>query len=176
MTPAQIIVDPSVQSYFPGHSDTRVLRDAFGKFATGVTIVSVNSPEGPIGITINSFSSLSIDPPLVQWTVAKKASRYQAFLESAEFTVNILRAEHAQVALDFCKDSRAFDDEQWHLGSDQPPLLNTALASFRCDQKAPYDGGDHSIIIGQVVEGTFSEGAPLIFYGGEFGCFSALTN
>ena len=81
LTPVQINVDPGVRSYQPDHSDARVLRDALGKFATGVTVVAVNTPDGPIGMTVNSFSSLSIDPPLVQWAVAKKAGRYQAFIE-----------------------------------------------------------------------------------------------
>ncbi len=174
--PAQILVDSSVQNYLPGQSDARVLRDAMGKFATGVTIVAVNTADGPIGMTVNSFSSLSIDPPLIQWAVAKKAGRYHAFMQATEFTVNILRAEHAQMALDFCKDASAFNDEQWLADSKRPPLLNTALASFHCEQKSPYDGGDHSIVIGQVIEGAFSEGVPLIFFGGEFGYFSKHKN
>ena len=176
LTPVQINVDPGVRSYQPDHSDARVLRDALGKFATGVTVVAVNTPDGPIGMTVNSFSSLSIDPPLIQWAVAKKADRYQAFMEATEFTVSILRAEQARIALDFCKDARAFDDEQWLTGPLHPPLLKTALASFHCEQKTPLDGGDHSIIIGRVIEGTYCDGAPLVFFGGEFGCFSVLEN
>lgn len=176
MNPPTLISDPGIQKFIPGQSDARVLRNTLGRFATGVTIVSVDSPNGPVGMTVNSFSSVSLDPPLIQWAVAKKAGRYELFVEAEEFSVSVLRVEHTQIAYDFSAEAQAFDHDQWAINSGQPPLLKTALASFRCSRESLHDGGDHTIIIGRVIDGAFSDGAPLLFFKGEFGHFSVLRN
>jgi len=150
--------------------DSRAFRDALGQFATGVTIITTETAEGPLGMTANSFSSVSLDPPLVLWSCAHSASRHDPFAAAERFCINVLTAEQAGVAAAFAKNGQAFAEDNaarvdgfWHILG--------AAARFCCTRHAVYPGGDHSIILGEVVHVTLGTAAPLVFHSGSFGSF-----
>lgn len=148
--------------------DPRTFRQALALFATGVTIITTVAPDGTrIGITANSFSSVSLDPPLVLFSVARKAYSLPAFKQSGRFVINVLGAEQAPLSNRFATTSRekwqGMDHESWR----GCPILVGTLAHFDCLTHAMLDGGDHVIIVGRVVQlSQTASGDPLIFYGG----------
>jgi len=156
----------------PGPEDTRGLRDALGRFATGVTVITAQSALGPLGITANSFASVSLDPPLVLWSPAKASKRYPTFRDAERFAIHILGEDQEDVCRRFATDGFDFDGADWSLGERDVPLLHGCLARFECRQKARHDGGDHDIIVGEVARAEWREGAPLIFSQGAYGRFT----
>ena len=151
--------------------ETRQYRNALGKFSTGVAIVTAHTSEGPIGITINSFASVSMSPALVLWSVAKHAGRYDVFKDASEFSIQVLAEDQYEEAMHFAKNADEFDTNSWHLQDGKPPISKSALASFECDREVTYDGGDHTIVVGRVKRYSQRTGNPLIFSAGEFGTF-----
>ncbi len=151
--------------------DTRAFRSALGSFPTGVAVVTTNvSAEHHMGITVNSFTSVSLDPPLVLWCLDRKSDRYQAFTKAGCYTVSILSAGHREVSSRLASrgnhslDGLALRDTQ--LG---PPALADALAVFECESQAVHDAGDHAVLVGRVVRFARQEsGAPLVFYRGKY--------
>lgn len=157
----------------PSAETRREYRDTLGRFATGVTLVTADSVDGPIGITVNSFASVSLDPALVLWSVDKKSGRYRMFKEASHFAIHVLAQSQHQIAMEFARDATAFHTKDWQLGENKLPLAKEALARFECITEAVHDGGDHSIIVGRVRRFSQRSGAPLIFTSGEFGTFTA---
>lgn len=149
----------------------REYRNALGKFSTGVAIVTAATIEGPIGITINSFASVSMNPALVLWSVAKDAGRHDVFKDASEFAIHVLSENQYQEAMHFVKNADNFDADCWHMQDGKPPLSNSALASFVCTLEVTYDGGDHTIVVGRVKRFSQRAGSPLVFSAGEFGTF-----
>jgi len=146
-------------------------RHALGLFATGVTIVTASHPTaGLIGITANSFNSVSLDPPLVLFSVARTARSLPAFLEAPGFAVNVLRRDQTELSKRFS----VTDDDKWasvahQLGRFGAPLLPDTMAAFDCLHYAHYDGGDHQILVGRVVGIEHdAQGDPLLFYRGRY--------
>lgn len=158
----EIIVSP-----FKGQE--RNLRDTFGAFATGVTVVSINTVQGPEGITVNSFSSVSLDPALVLWSVAKSSARCHLFESASHFAVNVLARDQEDVAMAFAKEATAFDNHPWNPGDFDSPVLEGCVAGFECRMHACYAGGDHTIILGEILQATLYDRDPLLFHGGGFG-------
>jgi flavin reductase (DIM6/NTAB) family NADH-FMN oxidoreductase RutF len=153
----------------------RELRDSFGLFATGVTVVTAVRPDGePVGITANSFTSVSLEPPLLLWCLAHNSSGVAAFAAGAEFAVHILAHHQIELALHFARRSHdKFDvDPHWR-SKPHPPHLAEALCRFDCRVHALHDGGDHLVIVGQVQHIARTHGTPLAFHAGRFGSFSA---
>jgi 4-hydroxyphenylacetate 3-hydroxylase, reductase component len=151
--------------------DTRAFRTALGAFATGVTIVTTRGPKGePIGNTVNSFSALSLDPPLVLWSFGKRAYSFKSYLSTDHFAVNILREGQEALSRRF---SRSLDDkwngldyETWVTGC---PVLPNALAVFECKMAYTYQGGDHVIFVGEVINFDHDPtGKPLLFWHGDY--------
>ncbi len=155
----------------PGPSTERSLRDALGQFATGVTVVTANGPEGPVGFTANSFSSVSLDPPLVLWSIDAGAARCPAFRAAQRSAVHILGADQTALAQRFARSGSGFDGLDWVEGADGVPALRGCLARFDCALEADYDGGDHRILLLRVLEVELPGGAPLVFCQGRFGAF-----
>ena len=153
----------------PDKGEARVFRDALGKFATGVTIVTVQTEIGPVGMTVNSFASVSLDPALILWSLEKKSGRYSAFADSEHFAVHVLDETQADLALEFARNANAFNNCAWHVSDNGVPLVDGVLARFECKCTALHDGGDHSIIVGEVLQFGFRHGEPLIFASGKFG-------
>ncbi|MEO0485195.1 MAG: flavin reductase family protein [Pseudomonadota bacterium] len=156
----------------PCSETARAFRNALGRFATGVTVVTTASDEGPMGFTANSFASVSLDPPLVMWCPARSSSRFDAYTSGKAFAIHVLREDQQAISNAFVKDHDAFDGLDWTTAADGTPLINDAIARFYCDAHAYHDGGDHVIAVGRVREVFTRPGAPLSFYSGAYGRFT----
>lgn len=152
--------------------DTRALRNTFGNFATGVTLITTVGEDGkPIGMTANSFSSVSLDPPLVLWCIDKGSDRLSIFEAARHFTINVLAASHQELSGRFAKKGQPYMDgveyATWETGC---PIIPDAVAIFECDKMASHDAGDHIIYIGYVRKFAAPEnaGKPLVFHKGGY--------
>ncbi len=150
--------------------DQREFRNALGRFATGVTVITTVGANGkPEGITANSFSGLSLEPPLVQWCIGKSAPTHDIFKESHHFAVNILRADQRHLSNQFATPSvDKFVGIDWLPGLGGCPIVGDPLAAFECGNWAQNDGGDHTILIGEVLKFRYKEGEPLLFSAGKY--------
>ncbi|MCJ7874055.1 flavin reductase family protein [Phaeobacter sp. J2-8] len=155
--------------FSPALEDPRALRDAFGKFATGVTIITCNSDEGPVCITANSFSSLSLDPALVMWAAGVTSRRFPYFREAQHYAVHVLSAEQTELCFACSRDAFALRDLPHATSASGVPLLAGCLARFECDAFANHPAGDHRIFVGQVTNVGITDGDALAFYAGKFG-------
>jgi flavin reductase (DIM6/NTAB) family NADH-FMN oxidoreductase RutF len=165
----------SMHLFDPNSQDTTDLRRAFGRFATGVTVVTVQTPDGPMGMTANSFSSVSLDPALVLWSPGIASKRHDAFAGAAQFAIHILGSDQQAQADHFATNGDGFDQFDWAAGPNGAPTLNGCLATFHCDTFAVHPAGDHSIILGQVTHAAFhpEKNAPaLLFEQSRYGRFS----
>ncbi len=160
-----------VRQFVPGQDNTRDLRDALGCFATGVTVVTAPTDQGGIGMTANSFSSISLTPPLVLWSPSKKSMRYPFFRDAEHFAIHVLRSDQKDLAQEFSRRGDAFDQAPMTLSPHGVPLIDDCLARFECIQSTLHDGGDHVIIVGEVQQVTLSDGAPLVFAQSSYGAF-----
>lgn len=156
----------------PAEADTRRFRDALGAFATGVCVVTARGPEGPMGITANSFASLSLDPPLVLWSPARASRRFPVFRDAAHFAIHVLGADQFALARHFALNGTDFSLEGVTMNAEGVPLLPRSLARFECRQEAVHGGGDHALIIGHVLRVSHRGGAPLVFSAGRYGGFA----
>jgi len=161
------------ETFTPDDRDDRALRAAFGRFATGITVVTIAGPDGPMGFIANSFSSVSLDPPLVLWALAKSSVRYAQFHAARHFAIHVLCAEQHPLISRFIRGCVGFEGLAYHINAASVPILPGALARFDCDQHATHDGGDHQIILGRVTRATCGGGMPLVFCHGLFGGFTA---
>ncbi|MBB4175519.1 flavin reductase family protein [Sulfitobacter noctilucicola] len=154
--------------------DGAALRSAFGRFGTGVTVITTQTPHGPLGMTANSFSSVSLDPPLVLWSPAIRSKRHDAFAEAASFCIHILGDDQRALALHFASQGHDFTGHLWEEGPQGAPQLNGCLAAFHCDTYAVHPAGDHSIIVGRITHAAerSGTGAGLLFDQGRFGAFT----
>ncbi len=159
--------------FTPGAETTRAFRDALGTFATGVTVITVAGPEGPLGFVANSFSSLSMDPPLVLWSLAKSAGRFHHYAGARHFAIHVLAEGQSDLIQRFHRTGTGFSALDHDLSPQKVPLLAGALTRLECEQHATHEGGDHLIVVGRVHRVVCHDGAPLVFSKGRFGGFSA---
>lgn len=150
--------------------DHRKLRQALGRFATGVTVVTTRGPSGRLeGVTVNSFSAVSLDPPLVLWSLRRDSASLPSFLDGRMFIVNVLAAEQQAVSRRFAASGRkTFTGVAYTLNGHGCPLIDGCLASFECETDSTIEGGDHVIFIGRVQAAHHRDGEPLIFSGGRY--------
>jgi flavin reductase (DIM6/NTAB) family NADH-FMN oxidoreductase RutF len=150
--------------------DPRKLRNALGRFATGVTVITTQTPSGKLeGLTANSFSALSLDPPLVLWCIRQSAPSLPGFLAAGGFAVNVLAADQRKLAATFATASiDKFADVPFAIGLRGYPVLPGSIAVFECQTENTVEGGDHLIFIGRVVATSHRDGEPLVFSGGEY--------
>lgn len=150
--------------------DARGFRDTLGRYATGVALVIAHGPDGvATGMTINSFASVSLDPPLVLWSMRSDTASAQAFRDAPGFTVSILGADHEDVARRCARtDGEKLDNLDLVTASSGTPRLEDAMAWFDCDTWAIYPGGDHDILVGRVREFGARPGSTLTFQDGLF--------
>ena len=148
--------------------DTRRLRDAFGCFGTGVTLISALDGEGaPVGLTANSFSSLSLDPPLLLFCLDRRSRRLPVFERAERFAVNVLHAGQEAVSVAFARGEPPLD-LPWTL-EEGAPVLADAMAAFACEKHAVHDGGDHLIFVGRVLRLSFDPAQdPLLYFQGRY--------
>lgn len=170
MTP----VDPSknTQEISP-EFDTRDFRNALGYFGTGVTVITTIDQDGkPFGVTVSSFNSVSLSPPLVLWSQAIGAPSHQAFIDSPIFIVNILAEDQKEISNQFARPSEdKFKDIPHHLDENGIPILEGTLGHFICKKERDVDGGDHLIFIGRVIKYSYNTSehtAPLFFWKGKY--------
>jgi flavin reductase (DIM6/NTAB) family NADH-FMN oxidoreductase RutF len=155
--------------------DPRELRNVMGHFATGVTIITTKDVSGkPFGLTANAFSSLSLDPPLVLICVDKKVDCYACFDQSRVFVVNILSEGQDQLSTRFAtKGIEKFEGIAVRQGNLGVPLLEGAVAHIECTLTSAYEGGDHTIYVGEIQSVAASGDRPLLFFKGKY---SRLSN
>ncbi len=153
-------------------TDARELRNAFGRFATGVCIVTTRTASGlAAGLTVNSFSSVSLDPPLVAWCLGRQAPSLQAFLQADHFAVHVMAADQQALAMHFARpaaDKFADVAQAIEPGLGGLPVLKDPLARFECHKASVVDGGDHLMFIGRVMRYAYVDRAPLLFHAGRF--------
>lgn len=156
---------------FVSGSDARTLRDAMGCFATGITVITTSDVDGkPIGLTVNSFSSVSLDPPLVLACLAKNAGSLAAFKSAEAFAINVLHIGQQPLSNLFArKDEDRFKDTPWETWEHQVPIIENSLASFECLKRNTIEQGDHVIFVGEVVKARFEQRRdPLLYYCGKY--------
>ena len=155
--------------FVPGPDSQSDFRDALGAFATGVTVVTCRSSHGPLGITANSFSSVSLKPPLVLWCPARSSSRFDAFIRAQHFAIHVLRRDQHALCRRFASEGLAFEGLDWREDEAGVPEIDGCLARFECTREAVHDAGDHAIVVGLVSAVTRNRGEPLVFAGGRYG-------
>ena len=156
--------------------DTRAFRSALGNFPTGIAVMTAASSEAShIGITVNSFTSVSLDPPLVLWCIDRRSRRYPAFAGATGFTVSILASGHQDVSSRLAGAGEHTLDGIALMATELgPPALADALAVFECTLESVQDAGDHAILIGRVLRFARHDGAgaPLVYYQGKYGALA----
>jgi len=155
--------------------DPRDFRSALGTYATGVTIITAAGADGkPYGLTCNSFASVSLNPPLVLWSLVLYSSSLSVFQNASHFAVNVLGASQQALANKFSKSSEdKFVGVDWTSGIGNAPLLMECVANFQCRAVNRYYGGDHVIFLGAVEDYAYNRNEPLLFARGGYGRFVA---
>jgi flavin reductase (DIM6/NTAB) family NADH-FMN oxidoreductase RutF len=155
----------------PTHFSARDFRDALGMFATGVTIVTARAADGQlVGLTANSFNSVSIQPPLVLWSLAHTASSMAVFSQVSHYAIHVLAVEQRSLAERFAQRGvDRFAGVSYQSGQFGAPILEGAAAVFECSNRSQYVEGDHTIFVGQVEHcSRSSQASPLVYHGGQF--------
>lgn len=160
--------------FVPGPDTSRQFRDALGGFATGVTLVTIQSADGPMGFAANSFAAVSLDPPLVLWSPAKSARRFPHYAAAEHYSIHILPFGALDWLQRFARDGAGFTGLSFSCNAEGVPVLEEALARFDCRRHAAHDGGDHTIIVGEVLRAAYRGGEALIFAQGRYGGFRPL--
>lgn len=151
--------------------EARAFRNSLGLFATGVCVVSAMTPEGaPIGLTVNSFSSVSLNPPLILWSLDKSSDTMPVFDAAGAFTINVLGDGAKDLSQRLSrKGHHGLTADEWTAGATGAPVLTGAIAHFDCVLSARHDGGDHVILVGEVKAHAHRDGAhPLLYFRGRY--------
>ena len=150
--------------------DRLAFRRALSQYPTGVTVVTALATDGaPMGITVNSFASVSLHPPLILWSLGEDNANAADFREAGDFAVNVLAADQEDIARRFARsEDQPFADAFRDRGLGGVPLLGDALSIFECRRETIYPGGDHTILIGRVRRFSARPGRPLVFHEGGF--------
>lgn len=153
--------------------DPRDFRNALGSYATGVTVITAATPDGKqAGLTCNSFASVSLNPPLVLWSLVIYSPSMSIFQEASHFSVNVLGASQQALATQFATRAEdKFVGVKWEPGLGGAPVLADAVATFQCRAADRYYGGDHVIFLGAVESYAYNRAEPLLFARGNFGRF-----
>ena len=148
---------------------SRPLRDALGKFVTGITVITAHYEGRDYGVTVNSFNSVSLDPPLVLWSLAKTSSSLDAFRKAERFAVHVLAADQRAISDRFASSGTdKFEGFEFERADSGTPLIDGCSARFLCRQAFNYDGGDHEIIVGEVVDYADSDRPPIAYHAGKY--------
>jgi flavin reductase (DIM6/NTAB) family NADH-FMN oxidoreductase RutF len=161
---------PTSGEYRSGH-DPRTLRDALGCFGTGVTVVTCLAEDGePAGLTVNSFTSVSLEPPLLLVCIAKDAASAEPLVGAANFAINVLQTGQQPASIRFStRDQNRFGATPWSCGEAGAPILKDSLGVFECERFAVYNGGDHHILVGRVIKASFDASLdPLLYFRGKY--------
>ena len=165
-------MDAGTLQTFDPSADADSFRGALGAFVTGVTVVTTDSPDGPVAIVANSFASVSLDPPLVLWSPAKSSHRFEHFVGSRRFAVHVLAADQRDICAAIIQSKTAITKVPTRLSHCGMPIIEGALATFECNLETTHDAGDHVIVLGRVIKAHHRGGDPLVFHGGRYGAFT----
>ncbi|MFT5044278.1 MAG: flavin reductase (DIM6/NTAB) family NADH-FMN oxidoreductase RutF [Porticoccaceae bacterium] len=160
-----------MHAFEPTAETKRDLRNALGLFGTGVTIVTTAVEGKPVGITVNSFTSVSLDPALVLWAPAKASLRFATFETAPHYAIHVLEHSQTDLASLFARNAEDFSTCDWQMNEHGVPVIGKAVARFECERLSSHDGGDHAIVVGRVLRAINFGGDPLMFVSGEFGRF-----
>lgn len=150
---------------------SRDFRDALGRFATGVCVITFAPENGkPFGMTVNSFASVSLEPALVLWSLQKNSDVFEEIISAGRYAVNILSSEQRALSDQYAKKGdHDLSPEHFRIGKTGSPVLKNAIVSFECESEAQHEGGDHVILVGRVLEMDSSPtGDPLLFVSGKY--------
>jgi flavin reductase (DIM6/NTAB) family NADH-FMN oxidoreductase RutF len=151
--------------------DSSAFRAALGRFATGVAIVTtLDDKRQPVGLTVSSFNSVSLQPPLILWSLSLGSSSFAALDKCTSYTVNVLAAEQLDLARNFStrKGADRFTGVPWRPGSNGSPIITGSTAWFECYNRSKYHEGDHCIFVGEVERCGHTLAMPLVFHAGDF--------
>lgn len=149
--------------------DSRAFRRCLGQYATGVAVITASHNGQRIGMAVNSFAAVSLDPALVLWSIRRESASLPAFMEASHFAVNVLAAEQVDVSQVFGSGQPdRFARNAWTAGLSEAPLLEGAIAHFECQREAVHEGGDHLILVGRVERYARYAGEPLVFAQGQY--------
>jgi flavin reductase (DIM6/NTAB) family NADH-FMN oxidoreductase RutF len=145
-------------------------RNALSRFASGVTVVTTKDNDGNFqGLTVSAFCSVSLEPPLILVCIDKETVSYQAFEESGSFVVNILSEKQQHISNQFASPiANKFAGIEFSTNGNEIPILKDALVNLECSLKKAYDGGDHTIFVGEIERSHISEGNPLVYCHGQY--------
>ena len=145
-------------------------RHALGKFASGVTVVTTKDKTGKLfGITVSAFCSVSLEPPLILVCIEKDTGSHHAFGQSGAFVVNILHEDQEEISNRFASHpANKFAEISYHLGIEDLPVLDNVLVNLECRLHNSYEGGDHTIFVGEIERATISEEKPLVYWHGDY--------
>lgn len=151
-------------------ADPRAFRDAMGGFATGVTVVTTMIDQTPVGVTANSFTSVSLDPPLVLVCLGRSLGCVDAFAQAEHFAINVLNTDQRTLSARFAtRGIDRFENTTWDVSETNIPMIKNALANIECSKHSQMDYGDHTIFIGEVLRAKCDpKHEPLLYYGGEY--------
>jgi flavin reductase (DIM6/NTAB) family NADH-FMN oxidoreductase RutF len=153
--------------------DSARFRQVLGHFPTGVTVVTAVGPDGPAGLTIGSFTSVSLDPPLVGFLPGKGSSSWPAIEQAGAFCVNVLALEQGDICWRFAREAAKFEGIEWTTGPTGSPILEGVLAWIDCTIEEVVDAGDHWFVLGRVQAMDARDGDPMLFFRGKLGGFTA---
>ena len=166
-----------LEAIFPPPIDPVEFRSALGMFPTGVAVVTADGAdgEGRIGMTITSFNSVSINPPLVLFSISKRALSLRTLSKARQYSINVLGEDHEHISARFATSkSDKWSGTEVEMHDELPFTLADSLVSFQCEPYAEYEGGDHTIFVGRVLAIHRSEArAPLVFYAGKYAAIEA---
>jgi len=147
--------------------DERLFRDAMGKFATGITVVSIYDHYEPIGMTVNAFMSISLDPKLIAISIDEDAGMYDQLKNTKTFGVSLLKEEQKDLSMIFARQKEK-DREIEFIEQNNVPVINNSLATLSCEVDQKVEAGDHLIIIAEVTDLTIQDGLPILYFGGKY--------
>ncbi|GAA4329124.1 flavin reductase family protein [Pigmentiphaga soli] len=150
--------------------DSSAFRSALGRFATGVTIVASLGDDGrPFGLTVSSFNSVSLEPPLVLWSLSLASGSFEALARSSHYTVSVLAADQLELAKRFAaRGADRFAGVRWRPSARGLPIIEDCAAWFECYNRSRYAEGDHAIFVGEVERCAHTQAMPLVFHAGDF--------
>lgn len=150
-------------------ADARALRRCLGQYPTGVTVITAQNGEQRVGMAVNSFAAVSLDPPLVLWSIRRESRSAKDFIDAGHFAVNILAQDQMEVSRSFgVGDPERFERTAWTAGLHGAALIDGAIAHLECQTTTVHEGGDHLILIGRVLRYARFEGEPLLFSQGQY--------
>ena len=158
--------------HFDPAADQDQFRSAISSFVCGVTVVTTDRGEGPMGIVANGFAAVSMDPALVMWCPAKGSTRFEHFGDARRFAVHVLTDAQRPVVEAIEGSKTAFGGFGWSPSQAGVPLIHGVAACFECNLEAVHDAGDHCIVVGRVIRAHHQSGVPLVKYDGRYGGFA----